>query len=94
MLCIILTISGELVYALHEKRFTGMQGKTRHVVAKWLAHLPFTSKVAGPNLSENSSMRFEPGPHVRRVKVNALSKVVGFLRVVRFPPTGKVDRVG
>ena len=63
-------------------------------VAKWLAHLPFTSKVAGPNLSENSSMRFEPGPHVRRVKVNALSKVVGFFRVVRFPPTGKVDRVG
>jgi hypothetical protein len=26
--------------------------------------------------------------------VNALSKVVGFLRVLRFPPTGKVDRVG
>ena len=28
-------------------------------------------------------------------KVNALPKVVGFLpRVLRFPPTGKVDRVG
>jgi hypothetical protein len=26
--------------------------------------------------------------------VNALSKVVGFLQVLRFPPTGKVDRVG
>jgi hypothetical protein len=26
--------------------------------------------------------------------VNALPKVVGFLRVLRFPPTGKVDRVG
>jgi hypothetical protein len=24
----------------------------------------------------------------------ALPKVVGFLRVLRFPPTGKVDRVG
>jgi hypothetical protein len=37
------------------------------------------------------SMRLEPSPHVKRVKVNALPKVVGFLR---FPPTGKVDRVG
>jgi hypothetical protein len=26
--------------------------------------------------------------------VDALLKVVGFLRVLRFPPTGKVDRVG
>jgi hypothetical protein len=25
-------------------------------VTKWLAHLPFTSKVAGSNLSENFSM--------------------------------------
>ena len=25
--------------------------------------------------------------------VNALPKVVGFLRVLRFPPTGKVDRM-
>ena len=40
------------------------------------------------------SMRLEPSPHVKRVKVNALPKVVGFPRVLRFPPTGKVDRVG
>ena len=26
--------------------------------------------------------------------VNALPKVVGFLRVLQFPPTGEVDRVG
>ena len=26
--------------------------------------------------------------------VNAQPKVVGFLRVLRFPPAGKVDRVG
>jgi hypothetical protein len=39
-------------------------------------------------------MRLEPSPHVKRVKVNALPKVVDFLRVARFPPTGKVDRVG
>jgi hypothetical protein len=29
-----------------------------------------------------------------QLKVNALPKVVGFPRVLRFPPTGKVDRVG
>ena len=63
-------------------------------VAKCLAHLPFTSKVAGSNLGENISMWLETSPHVKRVKVNALPKVVGFLRVLRFPPTGKVDRVG
>ena len=40
------------------------------------------------------SLRLEPSPHVKRVKVNTLPKVVGFPRVLRFPPTGKVDRVG
>jgi hypothetical protein len=40
-------------------------------VAKWLAHLPFTSKVAGSSLSENFSMWLEPSPHVKRVKVNS-----------------------
>jgi hypothetical protein len=39
-------------------------------------------------------MRLEPSPHVKGVKVNALPKVVGFLRVLRFPPTGKADGVG
>ena len=32
--------------------------------------------------------------HVKRCIVNALPKVVGFLRVLRFPPAGKVDMVG
>jgi citrate synthase len=65
-------------------------------VAKWLAHLPFISEAAGSSLSKNflNAMRPEPSHHVKRVKVNALPKVVGFLRVLRFPPTGKVDRVG
>jgi hypothetical protein len=63
-------------------------------VAKWLSHLPFTSKVAGSNLGENISMSLETSPHVKGVKVNALPKVVGFLRVLLFPPAGKVDRVG
>ena len=63
-------------------------------VAKWLAHLPFTSEAAGSNLFATFSMRLEPSPHAKRVKVNALPKVVGFPRVLRFPPTGKVDRVG
>ena len=39
-------------------------------------------------------MRFELSLHVKRVKVYALTKVVGFLRALRFPPTGKVDWVG
>jgi hypothetical protein len=64
-------------------------------VAKWLAHLPFTSEAAGSSLSENFlNATRKPSPRVKRVKVNALPKVVGFLRVLRFPPTGKVDRVG
>jgi hypothetical protein len=64
-------------------------------VAKWLAHLPFTSKVAGSNLSENflNATRIQSSCE-KSEKVNALPKVVGFLRVLRFPPTGKVDRVG
>jgi hypothetical protein len=61
-------------------------------VAKWLAHLHSTSEAAGSSLSETFSMPLKP--HVKRVKVNALPKVVGFPRVLRFPPTGKVDRVG
>jgi hypothetical protein len=31
--------------------------------------------------------------YVKRVSQRS-AKVVGFLRVLRFPPTGKVDRVG
>jgi hypothetical protein len=74
-------------------------GKGKHQeasVAKWLAHFPFTSEVAfSPQISVRTfSMRLEPSPHVKRVKINALPKVVGFLRVLRFPPTGKVGRVG
>ena len=63
-------------------------------VAKWLAHLPSTSKAQVEASVRTFSMRLEPSPHVKRVKVNALPKVVGFPRVLRFPPTGKVDRVG
>ena len=40
------------------------------------------------------TMRLEPSPKVKRVYANALPKVLGFLRVLRFPATGKVDRVG
>jgi hypothetical protein len=36
------------------------------------------------------SMRLEPSPHVKRVKVNALPKIVGFLRVPGFLPQGKL----
>jgi hypothetical protein len=47
-------------------------------VAKWLAHLPFTSKVAGSSLSENFSMRLEPSPHVKRVKSQRSAESRGF----------------
>jgi hypothetical protein len=64
-------------------------------VAKWLAHLPFTSEAAGSSLSENflNATRTQSSCEKSK-KANALAKVVGFLRVLRFPPTGKVDRVG
>ena len=39
-------------------------------------------------------MQLEPSHHVKGVEVNALSKVVGLLWLLRFPATGKVDRVG
>ena len=63
---------------------------SRLSVAKWLDYSPFTSKVAG----SNPSSVLGPSPHVKRAQVNALRKVVGFLRVLQFPPTEKVDRVG
>jgi hypothetical protein len=45
---------------------------------------PFTSEYMGSILATDSCEE----------SVNALPKVVGFLRVLRFPPTGNVDRVG
>jgi hypothetical protein len=64
-------------------------------VVKWLAHLPFTSKAVGSNLSENFSMWLEPSPHVKRVKKSTLCrKSWVFSGYSVFPPTGKVDRVG
>ena len=45
---------------------------------------PIITEVTGSNTA--SDRRWEEF-------VNILPKVVGFLRVLRFPPTGKVDRV-
>ncbi len=60
-------------------------------VAQWLEHSPFTSEVVGSILSENvvNVTRTQCSTHVKRL-VNALPKVVGFLRAVRFPPTWKL----
>jgi hypothetical protein len=63
-------------------------------VAKWLAHLPFTSEVAGSNLTKYFLNATRTQSSYEKSKANALPKVVGFPRVLRFPPTGKVDRVG
>jgi hypothetical protein len=74
--------------ALHQLLRLPSWGFGGEVVA---AHLPFTSKVADSNLNENFSMRLEPSSYVKRVKVNALPKVVGFLRVYSgFLPQGKL----
>jgi hypothetical protein len=35
-------------------------------------------------------MRLEPSPDVKRVKAHTLLKLVGFLRVLRVPPTRKL----
>ena len=74
---------------LNHPRMT-VSGKIWVLMVKWLDYSPFTSKVT----SSNPSSVLGPSPHVKRAQVNALRKVVGFLRVLRFPPTGKVDRVG
>ena len=58
-------------------------------MAKWLSYSPFTSEVADSILSSDSNPVL-----MRKAYVNALAKVVGFLRVLLFPPTVKVDRVG
>ena len=49
-------------------------------VAKWLAHLPFTSEAAGSSLSENflNATRTQSSCEKSK-KVNALPQVVGFL---------------
>jgi hypothetical protein len=49
---------------------------------------PFTSEIVGSILATDSCEKSHA------VMALPLLKVVGFLRVLRFPPTGKVDRVG
>ena len=56
-----------------------------------LNHSAFTSKITHSILSR-FSMWLQPSPYVKKVQVNARPYVVRFLRVLRFPPTGKVDR--
>jgi hypothetical protein len=66
-------------------------------VAKWLTHLPFTAKVRTFSMREKVrtfSMRLEPSPYLKRVKSQRSAESPRFLRVLQFPPTGKVDRVG
>jgi hypothetical protein len=64
-------------------------------VAKWLAHLPFTSEAAGSNLTGYFLNATRTQSSCEKSKKSQRSaEVVGFPRVLRFPPTGKVDRVG
>jgi hypothetical protein len=57
-------------------------------VAQSSEQAPFTSEFVGSSLTTDSCV------DSCEKSVNALPKVVGFLRVLQFPPTGKVDRVG
>ena len=57
-------------------------------------YLLYASKNVGWILSWGFSISLQPILHVKRVEVNALLKVVGFLRVFRFLPTWKVARLG
>ena len=61
------------------------------LVAYWSVRSSFTSEVAGSILSENflNVTRTQCSTHVKE-SVNTLPKVVGFLRALRFPPTGKL----
>ena len=61
-------------------------------VAQWSDH--FTSKVPSSIPSKVILMWTRTQSSCEKSIVNALPKVVGFLRVLRFPPTGKVDWVG
>ena len=70
------------------------QTQSETSVVQWLDHLSFTSKVMGSILRQNFSVWLELSHHVKRVKVYALPKVMGFLQALQFPPTGKVHRVG
>ena len=66
----------------------GFGGEVVSALGQWS---PLRSQVQIP--VRTFPTRLEPSPHVKRAKVNALPKVVGLLWVLRFPPTGKVDRV-
>ena len=61
-------------------------------MAQWSEHSPFTSEVAGSILRENFLVekRVSQPTHVKRVSQPTLLKVVGFLRALQFPPTGKL----
>ena len=63
-------------------------------VVHWSDHSPFTSKVPSSIPNKVMLMWTRTQSLCEKSIVNALPKVVGFLRVLRFPPTGKVDWVG
>ena len=61
-----------------------MAAKLRIMVAQSSEQAPFTSEIVACILV------LDPNIHVRE-SVNALLRIVCFLRVLRFPPTGNVD---
>jgi hypothetical protein len=67
----------------------------RIIIGTWSCHVISAADV----ISVQSRLRWRSrqsswlSPLRTWVRVNALPKVLGFLRVLRFPPTGKVDRI-
>jgi hypothetical protein len=59
-------------------------------VAKWLAHLPFTSKVACSNLNEDFSMWLEPSPNVKGVSQRSAESREFYLGTPCFLQQGKL----
>jgi hypothetical protein len=65
---------------------------TIHCVKGLQWHSVQSARLVGSIFSEN--VLKPSAPLMWKELVNALPKVVGFLRVLRFPSTGNVDRVG
>ena len=75
---------GDEVYSM--KKEYKMVKEKKFVCSLDLLLQIFQSRCQTPGCTAESQIQYH--------FIGALPKVVGFLRVLRFPPTGKVDRVG
>ena len=84
-----------LLYQQSSPRKKFQVTQTSHMGLRWSDHLPLTSKALHEvDPIGRSPIGFILMSIAEKSIANVLPKVVRFLRVLRFPPTGKVDRVG